>query len=1268
MAILNLLTAPIRKVFGTRNDRFVKAFRRRVELVNAFEPQVRKLADEQLRNRAQEIRSQITSGKVKAADAMYEAFAVMRESLDRNVGIRNIFNPALKEQFPVAKLSPHLQELYKQVDSAMQLTLATQVQGSEVQVPGWMQLDIPNELHEAVREIYPESRPPFRCRPFDVQIIGGMVLSEGKIAEMKTGEGKTIVAPLACFMAVMEGLACHVVTVNDYLVQRDRDWVFPAFYRLGVTVGAIHPYHMQPEPLKKQMYQCDIVYGTNSEFGFDYLRDNMKTSVEEQVQRARAFCIVDEIDSILIDEARTPLIISGQHNTDAPQYLKANEVAEHLVMLQKAANQKTLAKIKEPGFTADAANRHRVPAAQIEKIVSKFKDLGPDYLDDKEGEMIAHTQYYTMKKEQKQAHMTPLGVEQAQKLVGTRFYVVGNDMGWDHLINNALRAHVVYEKDREYVVNEGEVVIVDEFTGRMMIGRQWSDGLHQAVEAKESRNGVRIKEETQTLATITIQNFFKLYKRLAGMTGTAITEATEFMEIYDLDVVVIPTNRPIVRQDSEDLIFLTEKAKWNAILEEVREKAEAGRPVLVGTTGVDKSEMLSRMLTQKHSIEHEVLNAKNHAREAAIVAKAGHKHVDKRGREMGNVTIATNMAGRGTDIKLLHEVVGAGGLHIVGTERHEARRIDNQLRGRAGRQGDPGSSRFFIAMEDDLMKMFAGATTMKALTVLGMKEDEAIEHRWITKSVERAQRKVEERNYEIRKSLLEYDEVMEHQRNGFYGTRQKVLEGTAIKELIFEYIAEAIEDAVGRYMDASFVPTQVAEGVKSLFGVQIDAGKLRGHGVDDIENRIRSDARNDARQDIGVSVGEYMNDEIDPAEWDLAGLQQWAHTRYGVELRPSRLRDMNSQQVVDHLTEVAQQNIDSKPLDSLARYFEKDYALRELSEWAKNKFDLDVTVAELSAGGATGADAQQKAAELIFKKAEEAYERREIEYPSQFVLETAFGAAAQGAEATAWAVDQLARWANHRFDMKWTPADVVKHNGQQLHEVFFEASHQWHGPKLDAWVRDTLSGHPTDEMLIQRFGERWGVRLSDKDLAEADRAKMVRDRALLVLRSELTQLERTVLLQILDQTWKDHLYAMDQLKDSIGLQAYAEKDPKIMYKAEGSRMFQEMLKLVRDKVTDLIFRARLTANVRVRNPYQNQQAEHQVIENTGVTAAAALEAAEPAQASDEQKADLESARRAGSAERAIVQQIKRHDAKVGRNDPCPCGSGKKYKQCCGKVA
>ncbi|MBI1374682.1 MAG: preprotein translocase subunit SecA [Phycisphaera sp.] len=1360
MDVLSVIAKPITKVFGTRNDRMVKTYRRRVEGINAMEPQILKLSDPELRERAASVKKRIAE-EGSTEELMYEAFAVMRESLDRNVGIRNIFNPEHADRFDASKLSGEARRHYDRIRAEIETIQPIEELGHPELVPGYMQVDIPVVLYDAVREMYPTSRPPFRCRPFDVQLIGGMVLSEGKIAEMKTGEGKTIVAPLACFMAVMEGLQCHVVTVNDYLVQRDRDWVFPAFYRLGVTVGAIHPYHMLPEPMKKQMYHCDIVYGTNSEFGFDYLRDNMKLSVEEQVQRKRNFCIIDEVDSILIDEARTPLIISGSAQDDAPQYQKANQVAEQLAMMQKAANQKAAQRLKEDGFVQRCAEATREPEAKIQAIVDKYRDLGADYVDGNEAELIGHTQYYVVQRERKAAHMTPLGVEEAQNIVGTRFYVVGNDMAWDHLINNAIRAHTVYLIDREYVVenigNGPEVVIVDENTGRKMIGRQWSDGLHQAIEAKESQRGVKIKQETQTLATVTIQNFFKLYGRLAGMTGTAITEGTEFHEIYELDVVCIPTNLPIARNDYEDLIFLTEKAKWESILDEIKHLHDLGRPVLVGTTSVDKSEMLGEMLTRKHNIEHAVLNAKQHEREAHIVEAAG---------RIGAVVIATNMAGRGTDIKLAsidretlvehwkarkilphdakagwedakliaaahrhiaqrtlaksqdadgsdeqverallehwafeHHLIKAadfgkltpeqlrgkldtlpnfhmhrlrvfahveelGGLHIIGTERHEARRIDNQLRGRAGRQGDRGSSRFFISMEDDLMKMFAGERTIKALSMFGMQEGDAIEHRWITRSVEKAQRKVEERNYQIRKNLLEYDEVMEYQRNSFYGTRQLVLEGEGVKDLIFDYIAEAIEDAVAQHLARDFAPERVAEALKSMmFNIVItDPTKLRGESFKDVEDYIRSYAKSHISQEIENNLGEYIYEGGDAKDWDLKGLSQWAMKMFSVDLKQSKLREMSVDQIAEHLNDTAYELVDRQNLEALNKFYEPGYAQRELAAWARLKFGLELTVEELSPGEAERfTDAQQRIAELVYERADSAYRRREIEYPVEFVLDMAFGAAREGGAAGgAWAAEQLSKWAKRRYDLDLTAEQVGQMTGEELRRTLMDAAEQWAGDKLDKWI-DTNAGSGVDnKTLQQRFKDRFGIELSDEDLAAEDRQTAVRDAAQRVLRMELMQLEQYVLLQILDSSWKDHLYAMDQLKDSIGLVGYAEKDPKIEYKAQGSRMFQQMMVGIRDKVTDMIFKARLTAGYHMESQYKDMQTEHEVADSTGVGASASLGTAE-------QRADLEAAQRAGGGEEPqVVQTIVNTGPQVGRNDPCPCGSGKKYKKCHGK--
>ncbi len=1238
---IQTITKGLTKVFGSRNERLVKSYRKRVEQVGAYEETVRALTDAQLRDRVAEMRQAVEDGGESIDNLKYEALAVMRESLDRNVGIRNIFNPELADQFPFDKLPSDVMALVEQVRGEVAPLAEQNVLGAQEPVPGWLQVDIPNRVYEAVREVFPESRPPFRCRPFDVQLIGALVLHGGNIAEMKTGEGKTIVAPMACFLASLEGLQCHVVTVNDYLVQRDRDWVFPAFHRLGLSVGAIHPFHMQPPQVKQAMYRCHVVYGTNSEFGFDFLRDNMKLSVQEQVQHRRDFCIVDEIDSILIDEARTPLIISGPAHDDAPQYMKADNVAIQLVAKQRAANAATASRIKSDGFAAQCARDNRTTEAAIEKVVRKFRDLGPDFLDDKEAEQIGHTQYYVVKRENKNCSMTSLGVEDAQNIVGTRFYVVGNDMAWDHLINQALRAHTCYEVDREYVVKDGEVVIVDENTGRLMIGRQWSDGLHQAVEAKESKRGVKIKQETQTLATITIQNFFKLYKRLAGMTGTAMTEATEFMEIYSLDAIAIPTNRPVVRDDAEDLVFFSEKGKWKAILEDIKDNCEAGRPILVGTTSVEKSEMLSQMLNKKYGIEHEVLNAKQHEREAHIVLDAGKQREDRRGRTVGNVTIATNMAGRGTDIRLPPEVLELGGLHIIGTERHESRRIDNQLRGRAGRQGDAGSSRFFISMEDDLMKMFAGKTTMKMLAIAGMKEDEAIEHKWITKSVERAQRKVEERNFLARKNLLEYDEVMEYQRTDFYGTRQTVLEGEGILELILEYIAEAVEDAMVNYLARDYVPTQVMNAVRDLVGVTLEPTRIRGMSLGEAVERIRGDAKSDVAGEIETTLGEYMDDDIPVEEWDTKGLSSWAMSRFSVDLKQNQVKQSDSRQVADMLIDAAHAQIEKKSLDGLSAYYDEDYVGREIVDWAKNKFGLELELADCKPKPNERFEtAQQRIGDLVYDKASEAYRRREIEYPIDFVLEMAFGAAQQGAEGGAWAADQLCKWARQRFELDWTVEDVSKKTGDELRDELLAAARQWHNGKLAAWVDTAVDGNADDETLCQRFEQRWQTPVNAKRLEGVeDKRRFIEEQAKLILRAELTQLERYVLLQILDQTWKDHLFAMDQLKDTIGLRGFGEKDPKIEYKREGARMFGQMKELVKDKVTDLIFRAKLTANVQVPDAYANQQARHDVEENTGVNAAGTAE----------QRADLAAAEQAGSSGQA-VQTIVNKGEKFGRND------------------
>ncbi len=602
--------------------------------------------------------------------------------------------------------------------------------------------DILHEAFAVVREVSKRTPPPDSTRGlrhYDVQLIGGMVLHEGGIAEMATGEGKTLVATLPAYLNGLTGKGVHVITVNDYLARRDKEWMAPVYEKLGLTVGCIQSDMGNAE--RREAYSCDITYGTNNEFGFDYLRDNMKSRLEDQVQR-RHFAILDEVDNILIDEARTPLIISGPGEGDTRKYYDADKVARRLV---------------------------------------KDRD-------------------FEVKEKENQVLLTEEGIVNAQKLVGVDSFYTGKNMEWPHLLEQALRAHHLFQKDVDYVVQRGEdgkqeIVIVDEFTGRLMPGRRWSDGLHQAVEAKE---GIPIRAESQTLATITFQNFFKLYDKLSGMTGTALTEAGEFLKIYGLDVAAIPTNRPCIRDDLQDRIYRDQRDKYNAIVEAIKEIGAEGRPILVGTTSIENSEKLSIML-DRSGIKHEVLNAKHHEREAEIIANAGTK---------GAVTIATNMAGRGTDIKLGEGVAELGGLFVLGTERHEARRIDNQLRGRCARQGDPGASRFFLALDDTLMRRFASDNVTSLLEKLGLKDGQAIEHKWVTRSVEKAQKKVENRNFEIRKNLLEYDNVMNEQRTLVYDSRRQVLEGKDLDDMVKTMLREITVRTVEQSCPADLPTTE----------------------------------------------------------------------------------------------------------------------------------------------------------------------------------------------------------------------------------------------------------------------------------------------------------------------------------------------------------------------------------------------------------------------------------------------------------------------------
>lgn len=578
--------------------------------------------------------------------------------------------------------------------------------------------DILSEAFAVAREA---SRRTLMMRPFDVQVIGGIVLHEGKIAEMKTGEGKTLAATMPLYLNALEGKGCHVVTVNDYLAKRDAEWMGPIYHFLGLTVGVI--VHGMDDDERRKAYGADITYGTNNEFGFDYLRDNMKFSLEDYVQREFNFAIVDEVDSILIDEARTPLIISGASEESTDKYYKINQIIPRL---------------------------------------KQDKD-------------------YTIEEKSKTVVLTEEGVSNVEKYLNVQNLYEPRNIEIVHHVNQALRAHTLFKRDVDYLVKDGQVIIVDEFTGRVMPGRRYSDGLHQALEAKEK---VKIEKENQTLASITFQNYFRMYKKLAGMTGTADTEAAEFKKIYNLDVLVMPTNMPMIRQDHNDLIYKTEQEKIKAVIEEVKALNKAKRPVLIGTISIEKSELLGKHLTRA-GVKHHVLNAKNHEREAEIVAQAG---------QPGQVTISTNMAGRGTDIKLGENVAELGGLHILGTERHESRRIDNQLRGRAGRQGDNGSSRFYLSLEDDLLRVFGAERISSVMDTVGIDEGQPIEHKYISRAIENAQKRVEGQNFDIRKHLLDYDDVMNNQRKVIYEQRKKVLRGDNLWSDVEEMVEEIIGD------------------------------------------------------------------------------------------------------------------------------------------------------------------------------------------------------------------------------------------------------------------------------------------------------------------------------------------------------------------------------------------------------------------------------------------------------------------------------------------
>lgn len=923
-----MITTTLKKIFGSRNDRLLKAYRKQVLQINALEPAISALSDEQLRAKTDEFKERVQKGET-LDDLLPEAFAVVREAGKRVYGMRH----------------------------------------------------------------------------FDVQLIGGIALHEGKIPEMRTGEGKTLVATLAAYLNALSGLGVHVITVNDYLASRDAAWMGKLYGFLGLTVGCNLSRMAHDE--KQKAYAADITYGTNNEFGFDYLRDNMVYSTTERVQRTLNYAIVDEVDSILIDEARTPLIISGQADDHTDLYRQLNGVPKMLTRMTE-----------EPKPTEPEPE-------------------GDFYVDEK-GHQI---QLGERGHEKAEDILTQMGLLPE----GASLYDPANISLMHHLMA-ALRAHNLFHKDQHYVVQNGEVVIVDEFTGRLMPGRRWSDGLHQAVEAKE---GVKIQAENQTLASITFQNYFRMYKKLSGMTGTADTEAFEFQSIYGLETVLIPTHRPVQRKDFQDKIYKSAPEKYNAIVLDIKDCFERGQPVLVGTTSIENSELLAGILTQ-HKLPHNVLNAKQHEREAEIVAQAGSPRA---------ITIATNMAGRGTDIVLggnlerelqaisadetLDEaaraqalekakadwavrnkaVLESGGLHIIGSERHESRRIDNQLRGRAGRQGDPGSSRFYLSMEDSLLRIFAGDRVRAIMERLKLPEGEAIEAGIVSRSIESAQRKVEGRNFDIRKQLLEYDDVSNDQRKIIYAQRNEILESDVISSTIENLRHGALE------------------------------GIFRAH----------------------------IPEESVEEQWDLPGLERTL----------------------------------------------------------KNEFELDAPV------------------------------------------------------------------------------------GRWLEE----------SPKS------------TDEDFLKKIME-----MAD----EAYSAKVQQVGA-----DSFARFEKTLLLQSIDTHWREHLSALDYLRQGIHLRGYAQKDPKQEYKRESFELFANLLNRVRDEVTRVLLTVRVQSAEQVDEAQQRlgEQASHlENLEFRHDETAAGLIEDESSEAADD------------NTPQAVPSQPRRVSDKVGRNDPCPCGSGKKFKHCHGSLS
>jgi preprotein translocase subunit SecA len=1091
-------------------------------------------------------------------------------------------------------------------------------------------------LPEAFASVREAGRRYLKMRHYDVQMIGGYVLHKGMIGEMVTGEGKTLVATLPTFLNALAGKV-HVVTVNDYLARRDMEWMGPLYTGLGLTVGCIQS-HQETDD-KAQAYACDITYGTNNEFGFDYLRDNMKPSRELQVQGPLHYAVVDEIDNILIDEARTPLIISGPSQDDPERYRKADRVARQLK-----------------------------------------RDV-----------------HFEVKEKEHTCHLTEQGIRFAEELAGVEsFYTAGN-MEWPHLIDNSLRAHHLYKRDVNYVVMNGEIIIVDEFTGRLMKGRQWSDGLHQAVEAKE---GVKIKSENQTLATITLQNYFKLYKKLSGMTGTAMTEANEFWKVYKLDVVAIPSNRPMQRINHPDTIFRTVPEKYKAVVDEIRQVHQTGRPILVGTVSIESSENLSHALKQ-WGIRHEVLNAKHHEREADIIAQAG---------RLNAVTIATNMAGRGTDIilggnpdqaaweQLKHtyasrleipksewdaltrkisddegmaeegrKVAELGGLHVIGTERHEARRIDLQLRGRSGRQGDPGSSRFFLSLDDDLMRIFAGDWVKNVLTRLGMQEGEAIESPMVSRQIERAQKRVEERHFEQRKNLLEYDEVMDQQRRRVYSFRQEILDGADCRNLIFDMLREQVSDAAREMLDPTYGLQTTARWATQAGGIQIEARDLKDNDPELITAFLKEEAVRQADDLILEKIEEDFPKEVeDEREWNWGAFSKWANARWGLKTTDRQLKEIGRDGLHDVIFEQAKEAIEQADFAPVKVFLEKDYGRRSLAAFLANQFTLDIAPERFQGLS------PEAATDLVLGELRQLYEKKEVDFPVSVGM-SRFMADHAGGNVQRYDRPGLAQWATARFAAPVSLASVEGSSREEIVRLLSGLSEQFRvrgqglaeAEKLLDRAYGPLKSSDSSQMLVQDRSaldalQQWADEQLDSDLTAERMAELPRSEVHRLLadgyqrrfRPELREAERALLLEVLDTSWKDHLHFMDHLRQGIGLVGYAQKDPKVEYRREGMKAFDQMWKGIGQQVTGAIFRLEKESPGFVGSLWRITEVRHDEAPPEELSSAG------------EPGSELEGGDPAGrTPEQSAIEPIRNRETRVGRNDPCPCGSGKKFKHC-----